>query len=297
MTYVGELAALTTATLWAFGSLFFTVVARRVGVLALNTFRISLAFPLLLLLLLATGKSANFPAHDDPALLWLGVSGLIGLSLGDLGTFGSMTRLGPRVATLLGALAPPITALLAVVFLDEGLPTIAVIGMGLTLAGVVWVVLERPAVDIPRGHRVQGVLLGLLSAVCQAVGLILARKGMGQTVDPLAATTVRMGAAVFGVWAAALFARRLDGPWRLVADRTALKAALVATVLGPVLGVWLSQVALQKTGPGVAATLMSTTPLLILPIVVVAQRERVSPRAAIGAVVAVAGVALLFLRH
>jgi drug/metabolite transporter (DMT)-like permease len=297
MTHAGELAALTTATLWAFGSLFFTVVARRVGVIALNTFRITLAFPLLLLLLVATGRVGGLAEAGSPALVWLGLSGLVGLTIGDLGTFGAMARIGPRVSTLLGALSPPITAVLAWVFLDEGLPPLAVAGMALTLAGVAWVVLERPSVDMPRGHRVAGVLLGLLSAVCQAVGFILARKGMGQTVDPLVATTIRMGAAGLGIWLFALFARQGDGPARLIADRTALRAALVATLVGPVFGVWLSLVALQKAGPGVAATLLSTTPLLILPLVIVAHHERVSPRAAIGAAVAVLGIALLFLRH
>jgi drug/metabolite transporter (DMT)-like permease len=297
VTYIGELAALTTATLWAFGSLFFTVVARRVGAFSLNAFRITLALPLLAGLLFASGKAAGFPEPGDPALLWLGLSGFVGLTIGDFGTFGAMARIGPRVSTLLGALSPPITAVLALVLLGEGLPPIAVAGMALTIVGVAWVVLERPAVEIPRGHRVQGVLLGVLSAVCQAVGLVLARKGMGQTVDPLVATVIRMGAAGLGLWLLALVSGRLDAAWRVVADRTSLKAALVATVLGPVFGVWLSQVALQRAGPGVAATLLSTTPLLILPLVIVGRREKVSPRAAIGAAVAVSGVALLFLRH
>ena len=60
-------------------------------------------------------------------------------------------------------------------------------------------------------------------------------------------------------------------------------------------GVWLSLVAVKHTAAGIAATIMATVPVLVLPLVIVFYRERVSPRAAAGAIVAVAGVALLFL--
>ena len=82
----------------------------------------------------------------------------------------------------------------------------------------------------------------------------------------------------------------------LARDPLARWATLGASVLGPVLGVWLSLIALRLTKTGIAATLMATTPILVLPLVVLLRGERVSPRATIGALVAVAGVALIFLR-
>jgi drug/metabolite transporter (DMT)-like permease len=47
---------------------------------------------------------------------------------------------------------------------------------------------------------------------------------------------------------------------------------------------------------GVAATIMAIVPVLILPLVVLVYRERVTSRAVLGAIVAVGGVAMLFLR-
>ena len=72
-----------------------------------------------------------------------------------------------------------------------------------------------------------------------------------------------------------------------------LKAAFGA-VAGPFLGVWMSLVAADKAAVGVAQTLCSLTPVFILPFAVMIHKERVSPRAALGAVIAVAGVVLLF---
>jgi drug/metabolite transporter (DMT)-like permease len=58
--------------------------------------------------------------------------------------------------------------------------------------------------------------------------------------------------------------------------------------------VWLSLVAARLTDLGVAATIMATTPVLVIPVLMVAERYRPTARALIGTTVTVAGVALLF---
>jgi drug/metabolite transporter (DMT)-like permease len=294
---IGEIAALTTAACWAVGSLLFAYVAGRAGSFALNCFRITLAMLVLWMALVVTGLVRGVPPPGDPSVGWLALSGVIGLSIGDLGYFGALQRLGARVATLLYALSPPMAALLAWVFLEESVGPIGLLGMALTLAGVLWVVLGRPAQEVPAGHRVQGVALGIMGAACQAIGLTLARHGMGDRIDPLVATALRMTAAAAATWLAALALRRLDAPMLVWRDPRTRLAALGATLLGPLLGVWLSLVALQHAGTAVAATLTATTPILILPLVVIVKKEKVGPRALLGAVLAVVGVALLFLRH
>jgi len=65
---------------------------------------------------------------------------------------------------------------------------------------------------------------------------------------------------------------------------------------GPFLGVWMSLVASDRAPLGVAQTLCSLTPIFILPAVMLLHRERVSPRAAVGAILAVVGSALLFIK-
>jgi drug/metabolite transporter (DMT)-like permease len=71
---------------------------------------------------------------------------------------------------------------------------------------------------------------------------------------------------------------------------------LGGAVSGPFVGVWLSLIAARYTDVGVAATLMATTPVLIIPLVMFTEGYRPSLRAVLGAVVAIAGVALLFSR-
>ena len=58
------------------------------------------------------------------------------------------------------------------------------------------------------------------------------------------------------------------------------------------LAIWLQQISLQHTATGVAQTLFATSPVFVLPMVVL-MGERVSLRAVCGALAAVAGIALL----
>jgi drug/metabolite transporter (DMT)-like permease len=67
------------------------------------------------------------------------------------------------------------------------------------------------------------------------------------------------------------------------------------TVIGPFLGVWLSQIAIQKTYVGIASTLMALTPIIILPISKWYYKEQVSSRAVIGTLIALFGVGIIFL--
>lgn len=296
MPFLGEIAALTTATFWAIASLLFNAAARRLGAFTLNQARITLALVVLTAILLATRGVNWAPDAQWSNVLLLALSGLIGLTLGDWAYFGALVYLGPRLSTLLMTLAPPVTALLAVPVLGETLNPSVWGGMALILAGVAWVVLERPTEPIPRGHRIRGVLLGGLGALGQALGLILSKLGMETVVDPLPATAIRMAAATACVWILALASGRAGAVAKLARDPVARWATLGASFLGPVFGVWLSLVAVRLTKTGIAATLMATTPILVLPLVVIVRKERVTPRAAVGALVAVAGVALIFLR-
>ena len=77
-------------------------------------------------------------------------------------------------------------------------------------------------------------------------------------------------------------------------DRRALGHAALGAALGPFLGVSLAMFALQHTSAGIAASLMSTAPIFIIPLAALMEGERPGLRGGLGAVIAVCGVALLF---
>ncbi len=290
----GEIAALGTALCWAFTGLFFAEAARRIGAMAVNLIRLPLALVLLSTALLATGTSLG--DLDARRTVLLAASGLVGLTIGDLALFAALVAVGPRLASLLMALAPVFATWAGLVLLGERPGALALLGMTVTLAGVAWVVLERRG-DQPHAQGMPRALaLAVLAAACQGLGLVLAKMGMAGEVPPLAATWVRMGVATAGIWFLALGAGRL----RELAIRTAVRRAAWpvtgGAVSGPFVGVWLSLVAARYTDVGVAATLMATTPVLIIPLVMAVEGYRPTWRAVVGTLVTVAGVALLFSR-
>jgi len=302
--YRGELAALATAFCWTLSALAFTAAARRLGSVVLNLIRLLMAF----VLLSVYGWAARgLPLPSDATAhnwFWLSLSGFVGFALGDLCLFRSLVLLGPRLTTLLMALAPPIAAVVGWLWLGEGMSVRGVAGMAMTVAGVAWVVLERRvptagrapgALGPPQSVSVAGVLLGLGGAVGQAVGLVLSKLGKAGY-DAFAGTQIRIIAAAVGF--AVLLTALRAWPRFLAALRHpgGMGYAALGSAFGPALGVALSLVAVEYARVGVAATLMAIVPVLIIPFVILVYREKVSLRAVAGAALAVAGIALLFLR-
>ena len=298
----GQWAALGAAGCWAFSALAFDVAARRLGALILNPIRLLLAFGLLSLL--AWGlRGVALPVDATPrAWAWLAVSGLVGFVFGDFCLFQAFLAIGPRLSMLMMALAPPLTAVIGWLLLGEVLTRRDLVGMALTVTGIAWAVLERrPAEGTERDTgsparraSILGVFFGFCGALGQAGGLVLSKLGMGDY-DAVAATQVRVLAGIGGYGVLFLLFHWWPRLKRALHDGRALSFATVGAFFGPCVGVSLSLYAVHRTVSGVAASIMALTPVLLIPLVVLLRRERVGLGGVAGALVAVAGVALLFL--
>ncbi len=237
MAFLGESAALGTAALWSITSLLFTFAVTRMGSLALNLVRLTLAAAGLLAIALAVEGSGWLTGMRWPDAVFLAASGFVGLTVGDWVYFKALHMIGARQGTLLMALAPAVTVVLAMPVLNERPGPYAILGMALTMTGVLWVVLERPNVPAPAGHRVRGAFFGGLGACCQAGGLILSKLGMRGIVGPLPASAVRMTFGAAGVWLLFLLSRRRPALVRPLQDSRLLAAVIAASILGPIAGI------------------------------------------------------------
>jgi drug/metabolite transporter (DMT)-like permease len=313
----GEAAALATAISWSFTAILFTSSSRRLGTPLVNLARLVLAAAALGALVLATGAASPLPTGQA---VCLALSGVCGLSLGDAAYFRSLEHLGPRRASLLMTVSPVFTAILMVPLLDEGLGLPGIVGMAVTIGGIAWVQGERTGNGEPHPHAARGVFLGVLGAVGQATGYVLAKAGLGAApagsalaswagleaadgaatagapIAPLYGTFLRMAAATAFVVAGAAIVGRPRNFDDLLRDRRATLAMLGGTLLGPVIGVWMSLYALGHANTAVASTILATSPIFIIPLVHWLHGERTSWRAWTGTAVALAGVALLAFR-
>jgi drug/metabolite transporter (DMT)-like permease len=301
------LAALGTAGCWVASVLAFEAAGRRIGSLTVNLIRLVMAIALGALAGWAL-RGLPLPTDATPhAWLWLSISGLVGFTFGDLCLFRAFVVLGARLSSLMMSLVPPLTAVIGWALLGEVLGGRELAGMAMTVGGVVWALAERmrrtggrtagrPAGAAPPalpGPTLWGVALGLGGALGQAGGLVLSKYGMGGY-DPFAATQIRVLAGTAGYIALFTALGRWGRVVRATADRRAMAHTATGAFFGPFLGVSLSLLAVQHTLTGVAASIMSTTPVLIIPAVVLLGRERVGPGGWLGAALAVAGVVVLF---
>lgn len=294
--HAGELAAAGAAVLWTLSAVAWTSAGRRIGSLAVSFHRLLIA-AILLMLLGGLARGRWFPS-DAPSEAWLflGLSGLVGFFLCDACLFTALVWIGPRLTLLLQSLAPPTAAIVSWAFLGEGLTSRHWWAMVVTVAGVVWVVLERSprpenSPHAPARLRL-GLTLGVIAALAQALGMVLARRGIGQY-DAGGATLIRIVGSLPGYLVLFTLLRRWPAVLRSLGQARAMATVAWGSVVGPFLGVMLVMVALRHTPAGVVTTLVNTMPVLILPVSIAVYRERVTLRAAGGAVVSVAGVAMM----
>jgi drug/metabolite transporter (DMT)-like permease len=195
------------------------------------------------------------------------------------------------------SLAPIFGSVIAWIFFGETLTPLQITGIVLALSGIGWVVLshEEPP-DTPRGHTRRGVFFGILAALGQAAGLVLSKQGMFGEFSPFQGNVIRMLAAVSFTWAWTFFEGKAGATIStLRAKPQVIRLLALGALVGPLLGVSSSLLAVQHTEIGVASTLMALPPVIILPVSYFVFKEKVGWQAVAGTILAIAGVAVLFL--
>ena len=297
MNFIGELAALLTSVMWAMTSVIFTKATQQVGSIIVNRIRVILGLFFLMLLNWAFyGYLLPINAGAD-RWLWFALSGAIGYALGDAFLFQSFLCIGAQRSMLMMSLAPLMSAGLAWIFFGETLTGMQILGVIITLGGVTWVISRRRSSENTQVCTpVQGVLFGLGAATGQAVGYVLSKQGLTDGFSPIAGNSIRMVAATVILWGLASIQGKAKETINSVREKPKVLGWLAtASFTGPVMGASLSLYALQHTQVGIASTLIALPPVFLLPISWFIFKEKFDWGAVLGTLVAIGGVALLFL--
>lgn len=296
-----EILALASAVCIALSSMFLSELRGRVALLQLARWQITAAFVMTGLASLALGGWRTVGLWQ----FWLlAASGMVGISLASTTYFATIYAVGPRITALLFSLTSPFALALGYGVLGETINGWQGLGVLLVLSGVVLAigVPEAPGQGRSDGHspvsRLSGklwlgIILGVTTAFGQALGTLLARPAMASGVEPFSAMAVRTGvAAVLFIATAAIPASRgLSSAYRL----KPMAIAMASAFLGTGIGMALLMAALHKGNVGIVSTLSSLTPVLVLPMVWIRSGKRPALSAWIGALIAIAGIALISL--
>lgn len=294
--YLGEIAALLTAACWVGSSVSFEYAGKRVGTLVLNLMRLVISFVIItgINLIITQGfQNVNMTWSSFGILL---LSGLIGFVIGDVFLFQAFIVIGARISMLIMALAPPLTAVMSYFLLQETLGSGQIIGMLVTVLGIIIVITgrEQGGKKLVVRHSVKGILFAFLGAIGQALGLIFSKMGV-RDLNPFVATQVRIFAGIIGFILILTYTRKWRPFFRTFRMGNVMRGITIGSIFGPVVGVSLSLTAVKYTSTAVASTLMALTPILIIPVSIFLLKEKIKPNEVIGALVGVVGVAILFL--
>lgn len=295
-----ELAALGAAACWALTGTVVTDAVRAIGPFRFNLLRHIFAIFLLSVIVIFRTPGGLL---DTGAGLVLILSGVIGIFIGDTLNFAAVGRLGARRAGAIFALNAPMAAVLGWAVLGEELSLQATIGVAMTAAGVATAIAGRPRANAHRFEQTQGIvmtgiLFGLGAALGQALGALIARPVMEAGIDPYAASLMRVAASglCFGALSSVMMLGGYTGRQDAKLTASVVLPALATAVIGLGLGMTLVLYALAGGKVGIVSTLSATSPVLILPMLWLRTGQRPTAASWLGAAIACAGMALIFLR-
>lgn len=290
-----EWLALAAAFLWAVASLLSVVPAQHLGTFAYSRWRMGCTSVILGSMAWVTG---GWSSVESSAIAAMMLSGVIGIFIGDTALFACLNRMGPRQAGLLFSCHAVFSAILGYFLFSETMTHLELLGSMLVFAGVLTAIFfgrkgqSANQLEAVKGDIWIGVGLGLLAALCQALGGIIAKPVMQTAIDPVAASAMRMMTAfaahcVF-FFTGAKLARATQPMTKKIFAITAVNGFLAMAV-----GMTLILYALQEGNVGMVALLSSTTPIMLLPILWVYSGKRPNRFAWLGAIVAVIGTGIL----
>ena len=246
------------------------------------------------------------------AMRWFVLSGIIGFGMGDLALYGAYPRIGPRLGVLMClCVSVPISAIIEFFWLGTRLSLAQIFWITMILTGVVMAVVpERTQMDHKR-QWLSGILMGVIAALGQGSGAVLTRKGymvatsLGLHVDGGTAAYQRILGGM-GLTLLVLGLVRIERRIRHIRSSTprprtarpwkqAWPWVLINSLSGPAIGVACFQWALAVAPTGIVLAIVATTPLAVIPMTWVLDRERPHIYSLFGGVLAVSGAVALAL--
>ena len=290
------LIAILAAVCWTFASLISADLTREIGALAFN--RIRLFFVSLMLIGYTTYIDTWHTLNTNTLTIIL-ISGVIGIFLGDTLLFMALQRIGPRRNNILFALAAPFTVLLNIVFLNEVMGLLNLIGCIGVFCGVVIAIMygktknNEHRWEMIEGSLSIGIIMGILAALCQAIGLIMMKPILVSGVDPIASAALRTTIS-FVLLSSTFLIKSPNFISKNQINFLIIIKTILSGFLGMALGMSLLLIALQKADAGIVATLSSTSPIMILFLIWILTNKIPSLGAWIGTIIALVGTGLIF---
>jgi len=288
---MGEFFALLAAIIWSNAVILLKKSGESVSPLSLNLFRVGVTVPLLVLTLMVIRQPVRYEAPLIDYLI-LFASGIIAIAISDTLFHKSLNMVGAGISAIVGCLYSPSVVVLAFLLIGERFTGLQLGGMGLIIAGVVVAAGHKPPEGTGTRQIVIGVVLGALSLVAVALGIVIAKPVLNRS-PVVWATAMRQIGALAALLPIALISSRRRQILLAFKPSSTWKYTIPATLLGSYVALMAWIAGMKYTLAGIAAILNQTSTIFILLFATVFLKEAVTRRKVAAAALAVGGILLV----
>jgi len=302
---LGDLYALGGAATFAISSVIIKHLQEIGSTSQLNfvrTFIGGILFPLHLILI---GELAKLSTLSTIVNIYLALSVICNVVIGDTAFFEAQTKLGVKIATPLVNTYPYATIVFAVLLLDEVVTPSLIFGSLLLIPGVILLSLDKVVdengieiTEIDAKERIVGLLLILLAVSAYTAGIIFTTIGT-KNLGPIVANSIRLPVgtlALFFLASGMTFQKQRSLGWKQLTNRIRETSRffkvilLIAGIFGTYLSSLFLVLAVQDIGASRSSILFSTGPFFALPLAIYWLKEQVGWKTIFGTILTVVGL-------
>ena len=282
----GILSALLSAGSWAFGTITFERIGKKIPYVGLTFLKGIFSILLMLFLILITD---GFYPIGWWEFLFLSLSGVIGITIGDSLFFKSLQDLGAKTQVIFFLLGQVLTMILSLLFLGELLSIEQYVGATILLVGVV-VTTWGTQSDHP--NKARGIFFGIISMLCFSVSAIMVKMAIAH-VPVITATFYRMLFGTIFAFGYGITSHNIHN-WILpLKDKRLLSLFVFNVVIITYGGFLLSMAAIKFISVALASVLSSTEPIFVIALSFILCKEKIHTREIIGALITLIGLSLI----
>lgn len=285
-TYLGIVAALTSAASWAFGTVVFESIGKTMPNAGITFVKSFLSIVLIASMAVFHGGLEQVVLRDA---FVLSLSGILGIAIGDTLFFVSLQDLGAKVQVLYFMLGQVVTMVMSFLLLGDVLVVGQYVGAIILLFAIVVVTWGKQE-DHP--NKVRGIVLGLISIVCFSVSTILI-KYTDTEIDVISATFYRMLSGTVVMIVVGTASGNIVSWLRPLKNVSTLVLFVLNVVVITVGGFMLSMYSIQHLSVSLASVLATTEPVFVIFIAFLIKKERIKFREGMGAMIAITGLLIL----
>ena len=286
--------AISTAILFAFSAICNTKVSRMMDQITANLIRLLIAtFILGTMTLIIEPRSF----HSD-ASKWLIFSGIVGFGIGDIALFIALSKIGSRLTILINfCTATLVGALSDWIWLGDAIKAETLFYIFCILAGLSIALYPKSLRSNNTNSYKIGIIAATIAGFGQGVGASISRHAIiiadynEVTIGGISQAFQRVFAGFIFLLIVFLIKKfTARGEIRPNVAKNPIHWLIFATLFGPVLGVSCFQASLQTMTSGESMAIVATSPIILIPLALVFEKDKPTILSFLGGIFAIIGV-------